>query len=226
MARGLRNSAAANHAFGETPDARSPRRAPRRDRKRLRPRRVGRLALDLARTEASGGDRVLELNPEIQIAPVAPQKMGACLECPSSPAGKAPAGDACPALSRACGVWGCVCDSRGVSPVRASVCFRSLGRGSYDWSGSRSLGASAGASVADWGCQCWQRDGCRQGGGFACLRGWRTRGWKPHRIRLAQTSLSLAPFHWYMHEQQRGTVSSNSRSQTVLFQQYSANLSL
>ena len=42
---------------------------------------------------------------------------------------------------------------------------------------------------------------------------------------LAQQSLSSASFHWCTHEQQRGTVSSNSRIQTVQFQHYSANLS-
>ena len=51
-------------------------------------------------------------------------------------------------------------------------------------------------------------------------------GWKPHRDLLAQKSLSRASIYWYMRETQRGTVSSNSRFQTVLFQQCSANLSL
>ena len=50
-------------------------------------------------------------------------------------------------------------------------------------------------------------------------------GWKPHRDFLARKSQSPAPFYWYMRETQRGTVSSNSRFQTILFQQYSANLS-
>ena len=48
-------------------------------------------------------------------------------------------------------------------------------------------------------------------------------GWKPHRNLLAQNSLSWASFYWYMRETQRGTVSSNSRSQAVLFQRCSAN---
>ena len=43
---------------------------------------------------------------------------------------------------------------------------------------------------------------------------------------MAQRKLSAASFHWYMRDKQRGTVSSNSRFQTVLFQQCSANLSL
>ena len=50
-------------------------------------------------------------------------------------------------------------------------------------------------------------------------------GWKPHRIVGAQKSISRASTHWYMREKQGGTVSSNSRFQTVLFKQYSANLS-
>ena len=51
-------------------------------------------------------------------------------------------------------------------------------------------------------------------------------GWKPHRDCLAQRNLSRASIYWYMREQQRGTVSSNSRVQTALVQQYSANLSI
>ena len=50
-------------------------------------------------------------------------------------------------------------------------------------------------------------------------------GWKPHRDCLARKNLSRASVYWHMHETQRGTVSSKSRFQTVLFQQYSANLS-
>ena len=50
-------------------------------------------------------------------------------------------------------------------------------------------------------------------------------GWKPHRDFLAQKKQSPAPVHWYVHEQLKGTVFSNWRFQTVLFQQYSANLS-
>ena len=49
--------------------------------------------------------------------------------------------------------------------------------------------------------------------------------WKPNRDVLVQTSQLPASFAWYMREQQRGTVSSKSRFQTVLVQQYSANLS-
>ena len=47
--------------------------------------------------------------------------------------------------------------------------------------------------------------------------------WKPHRDLLAPKSLSPASIDWHMYETQRGTVSSNSRFQTVLFQQYSTN---
>ena len=51
-------------------------------------------------------------------------------------------------------------------------------------------------------------------------------GWKPHQMFVAQKCLSRASIYWYMHETKEGTVSSNSRFQTVSFQQYSANLSL
>ena len=50
-------------------------------------------------------------------------------------------------------------------------------------------------------------------------------GWKPHRDVLAQEYISRPSIYWYMHETQKGKVSSNSSLQTVLFQQYSANLS-
>ena len=50
-------------------------------------------------------------------------------------------------------------------------------------------------------------------------------GWKPHRASLALKGLSRASIYWYMREKQRRTVSSNSNCQTVLVQQYSANLS-
>ena len=50
-------------------------------------------------------------------------------------------------------------------------------------------------------------------------------GWRPHRVALAQQQLSRASIYWYMREQQRGTASSSSRFQAVLFQQYSTNLS-
>ena len=48
---------------------------------------------------------------------------------------------------------------------------------------------------------------------------------KPHRDLLARKSLSRASTYMCMREQQRGTVSSNSRFQTALIQQYSADLS-
>ena len=55
-------------------------------------------------------------------------------------------------------------------------------------------------------------------------------GWKPHHDRdfLAQhkKQQAHAPFYSYMCEQQRGTVSSKSGFQAVLFQRYSANLSM
>ena len=50
-------------------------------------------------------------------------------------------------------------------------------------------------------------------------------GWKPHREFLAQQQPSPAPSYLYMHDKQKGTVSSNSRFQTVLFRPYSAKLS-
>ena len=49
-------------------------------------------------------------------------------------------------------------------------------------------------------------------------------GWKPHRVFLAQKTTLRGSIYWYMRERQRCTVSSNSRSQTALFPQYSANL--
>ena len=61
--------------------------------------------------------------------------------------------------------------------------------------------------------------------GSPCLERLAEYGWKPHRFSLAQRGLSRASIYWYMHEQQRRTVSSNWRRQTVLFQQYSTNLS-
>ena len=48
-------------------------------------------------------------------------------------------------------------------------------------------------------------------------------GWKPHRIALAQKKLSRASIYWHMREKWRGTVSSSSRFQTVLFQQHSTS---
>ena len=50
--------------------------------------------------------------------------------------------------------------------------------------------------------------------------------WKSHRVVLAQKQLSPASLYWHLREKQRGTVSSNTRFQTALFRQYSANLSL
>ena len=50
-------------------------------------------------------------------------------------------------------------------------------------------------------------------------------GRKPHRDCLPPKNLSWASIYWYMREQLRGTVSSNTTFQTVPFQQYSANLS-
>ena len=44
-------------------------------------------------------------------------------------------------------------------------------------------------------------------------------GWQPDRVCVAQTNLSGASIYWHTRETQRGAVSSNSRSQTVLFQQ-------
>ena len=58
-----------------------------------------------------------------------------------------------------------------------------------------------------------------------CLRGWRNTVGNLIDICLAPKSLSPASFYWYMREQQRGTVSSNSRFQTALLQQCSASLS-
>ena len=49
--------------------------------------------------------------------------------------------------------------------------------------------------------------------------------WKPHGVCLAQKGLSQASIYGYMREQQRRTVSSNSRCQAARFQQYSAYLS-
>ena len=46
-------------------------------------------------------------------------------------------------------------------------------------------------------------------------------GWKPHRDLWAQIKQLRASIQWYMRKTQRA----NSRFQTVLFQQYSANLS-
>ena len=75
-----------------------------------------------------------------------------------------------------------------------------------------------------WDKRCFLYGG-RGRGRFASLR-LAEYGWKPHRVFLGQKSLSRASMYWYMREKRRGTVSSNSRFQTELFQQYSANLSL
>ena len=49
---------------------------------------------------------------------------------------------------------------------------------------------------------------------------------EPHRFFVAQANISRASIYLYMRGKQGGTVSSNSRFQTVQFQQYSANLSV
>ena len=51
-------------------------------------------------------------------------------------------------------------------------------------------------------------------------------GWKPNRKGLAQPNIACASIDLHMRAEQRGTVSSNSKFLTVLFQQNSANLSL
>ena len=58
------------------------------------------------------------------------------------------------------------------------------------------------------------------------MRGWRSTVGNLIEIVWLQQKLSLASVYWHMRETQRGTVSSNSRFRTVLFQQYSANLSV
>ena len=50
-------------------------------------------------------------------------------------------------------------------------------------------------------------------------------GWKPHRVLSAQKAYHRPHVIHICVSKQRGAVSSNSRSQRVLFQQYSANLS-
>ena len=51
-------------------------------------------------------------------------------------------------------------------------------------------------------------------------------GWKPHQELLTKKQQIPAQFEWYTHGKLWGTVLSNSKHQTVLVQQYSANLSL
>ena len=51
-------------------------------------------------------------------------------------------------------------------------------------------------------------------------------GWKPHRDCLAQKNISRASTYLVYACKTEGYGLSNSRSQTVLFQQYSVNLSL
>ena len=58
------------------------------------------------------------------------------------------------------------------------------------------------------------------------MRGWRKTVGNLIEFSSAQRGLSRASIYWYMREQQKSTVSSTSRSQTILFQQYSAILSL
>ena len=70
---------------------------------------------------------------------------------------------------------------------------------------------------------CWC---CRRG----CRRWWfrsyeRSAEYGWNRASLAQTNLSRASFYWYTRETQRGTFSSDSRSQAAPFQRYSASLS-
>ena len=57
--------------------------------------------------------------------------------------------------------------------------------------------------------------------GTARLRGWLNTVGNLIELFSCQNSLSRASTYWYMRENQRGTVSSNSRFRTVLFQQYS-----
>ena len=57
------------------------------------------------------------------------------------------------------------------------------------------------------------------------LRGWRNSARDLVEFFSGQQSLSWASMYRYTREKQRDTVSSNSRFQTVLFQQYSPNLS-
>ena len=57
------------------------------------------------------------------------------------------------------------------------------------------------------------------------LRGWPNTVGNLIEIVWVNKNLSRASSYQYVHETQRGTASSHSRFQTVLFQQYSANLS-
>ena len=51
-------------------------------------------------------------------------------------------------------------------------------------------------------------------------------GWRPHRIGVARANLLEASIYRCKHNKQGSTVSSNSRSETALLQQYSASLSV
>ena len=51
-------------------------------------------------------------------------------------------------------------------------------------------------------------------------------GWKPHQTCVAQKQQLQASAYRHMRKHQGSTISSNPRFQTVLFQQYSANLSI
>ena len=75
------------------------------------------------------------------------------------------------------------------------------------------------SSTVEPGCS---RRRCRMWTG---MKGWPNTVWKLIEIVWLKPNLSRASIYWYMHEQQRRTVSSNLRSPTVLYQQYSANLS-
>ena len=59
-----------------------------------------------------------------------------------------------------------------------------------------------------------------------CLRGWRKTVGNLIESVWPPTNISQASIYWYMRDKQKGTVSSNSRFQTGLFQQYSAILSM
>ena len=69
--------------------------------------------------------------------------------------------------------------------------------------------------------------GCARLSRIALMRGWRNTVGNLFDIFWSKKAYHRSPasFHWYMQEKQRGTVSSNSRFQTVRFRQYSANLS-
>ena len=58
------------------------------------------------------------------------------------------------------------------------------------------------------------------------LRGWRSMVGNLIEISWLERKEEAGPFAWHMRETQRGTLSSNSRFQTALAQQYSASLSI